>query len=235
MGCDGGSIPKRNELIKTKKREQTVEMQKNQEWLYCHASKEPLQEPVCSDLVGHLYNKMALLELVLQKQSKLSLAQLVDLKLTKTDSGFICPITAKEMNGNTEFVYLSCGHVMARMALQSDTNECLVCQQPSQQTIVINPTGQDLIRQQELFDLQTIELKKKKKRFAAEKESKKTKIAKSDINMNLPKLEVNPHAKLNRNLQSLYKKRDANGVLLAEKAPNWLSQGTMNRYAASAQ
>jgi hypothetical protein len=54
MGCDGGTIPKRDELVRTKKKqEQTPKEVKNAaKWNHCHLSQLSLQKPIVADLVG---------------------------------------------------------------------------------------------------------------------------------------------------------------------------------------
>jgi hypothetical protein len=70
MGCDGGSIPKRSELVKTKKR-QREDADKTaasiNEWFYCALSKEPLRPPLVSCALGKLYNKDAIYEFLLDR------------------------------------------------------------------------------------------------------------------------------------------------------------------------
>jgi hypothetical protein len=54
MGCDGGTIPKRDELVKTKKKEaQTAkDVKVAAKWNNCHLSQLPLQKPIVADLLG---------------------------------------------------------------------------------------------------------------------------------------------------------------------------------------
>lgn len=139
MGADGGSIPTRKELVKTRgKVNHDYDKQNKQDsWKLCALSKEPLHLPVVLCSKGHLYNKEAILNYLLAKDSLSestfsivghikSLKDIKTLNLTPNpaspkgvgdvksrdveDSGaapFICPITGKEMNGNFRFVYLS--------------------------------------------------------------------------------------------------------------------------------
>lgn len=74
MGCDGGSIPKRSELVKTKK--QTAdqpsvdpETAASAEWEYCALSRQLLSAPVVSCVLGKLYNKDAIYEYLLDPSS----------------------------------------------------------------------------------------------------------------------------------------------------------------------
>ncbi len=72
MGNDGGSIPKRHELVKEKdtrsnkvdSREKTLSI-----WSNCFISGEPLACPVASCGLGRLYNKEAVLKFLLDRSS----------------------------------------------------------------------------------------------------------------------------------------------------------------------
>ncbi|KAJ3077494.1 hypothetical protein HK102_005188 [Quaeritorhiza haematococci] len=71
MGCDGGSIPKRHELVKTKKKEERADQssQTIAAWFFCALSKAPLRSPVVSCALGKLYNREAILEFLLNKRA----------------------------------------------------------------------------------------------------------------------------------------------------------------------
>ena len=68
MGNDGGSIPKREELVKLKKRKERVERdeQNRNKWGLCAFSKQPLVAPIVACKLGYLYNKTAILEALLE-------------------------------------------------------------------------------------------------------------------------------------------------------------------------
>ncbi|KAM4597507.1 replication termination factor 2-like [Polymixia lowei] len=72
MGCDGGTIPKRHELVKGPKKVEKVD--KNAElaakWKYCALSQEKLRRPIVSCELGRLYNKDALIEYLLDKSAE---------------------------------------------------------------------------------------------------------------------------------------------------------------------
>jgi hypothetical protein len=155
MGCDGGSIPVRSELVKTKQKEETADkqVQLQARWTSCTLSKRPLKQPIVSCLLGKLYNKDAVLELLLDRKSYgdadiicphiKSMKNVTTLKLTpNTDtipqqsaiighftekanrSSFICPISKKEMNGRNRFCYsLTCGCVISEQAIKTITSE----------------------------------------------------------------------------------------------------------------
>ncbi|KAL8867980.1 MAG: hypothetical protein Q9174_005299 [Haloplaca sp. 1 TL-2023] len=69
MGNDGGSIPKRRELVKEAAKDpSTTEVKETQKeklqyyWAHCALSQKPLSLPIVSDSTGNLYNKDAVLE-----------------------------------------------------------------------------------------------------------------------------------------------------------------------------
>jgi len=140
MGNDGGSIPDRRDLVRSKPKAEQADKanQTRARWFYCALSKRPLQEPVVSCPLGKLYNKDALLEYLLDKSAYgdgaeicghiRSLKDVKTLKLTPNPARspgaerapFICPLNLKEMNGAQPFVYLaSCGCVFSHAGLKA--------------------------------------------------------------------------------------------------------------------
>lgn len=70
MGADGGSIPDRRDLVRTKgKAEKTDKALQRERFLYCALSKKPLAKPIVADPLGKLYNKDAILEYLLDKSA----------------------------------------------------------------------------------------------------------------------------------------------------------------------
>ncbi|MCJ1233119.1 hypothetical protein MMC14_001074 [Varicellaria rhodocarpa] len=76
MGNDGGSIPKRRELVKeaaqrpnSAQLKETQQEQQEYQWTTCLLSHKPLKLPVVSDSSGRLYNKDAILEFLLPDDS----------------------------------------------------------------------------------------------------------------------------------------------------------------------
>jgi len=150
MGNDGGSIPDRRDLVKSKPKAEQADKQ-NQvpaRWFSCTLSKGPLQEPIVPCALGKLYNKDALLEYLLDKSAFgdgeeicghiRTLKDVVTLKLTPNPISpskssindgtadfhprFVCPLTQKEMTGVVPFVYISgCGCVFSTAALKAMT------------------------------------------------------------------------------------------------------------------
>ncbi|KAF9740221.1 hypothetical protein PMIN03_006845 [Paraphaeosphaeria minitans] len=75
MGNDGGSIPKRRELVKEAARPPTAAEIKqaraesqDHAWNHCPLSSKPLATPVVSDCAGALYNKDGVLEFLLAEE-----------------------------------------------------------------------------------------------------------------------------------------------------------------------
>ncbi|XP_061640312.1 replication termination factor 2 [Phyllopteryx taeniolatus] len=72
MGCDGGTIPKRHELVKGPKKVEKVD--KNAElaakWKHCALSQEKLRRPIVACQLGRLYNKDAVIEYLLDKSAE---------------------------------------------------------------------------------------------------------------------------------------------------------------------
>ncbi|KAF9268505.1 DUF602-domain-containing protein [Marasmius fiardii PR-910] len=146
MGNDGGSIPDRRDLVKTKAKAEQADKanQTKARWFFCALSKRALQEPVVSCALGKLYNKDAILEYLLDKSTYgdgericghiRSLKDIKTLNLTPNPalaSGsttpesnekakYICPLSLKEMNGSQPFVCIwACGCVFSQAGLKS--------------------------------------------------------------------------------------------------------------------
>ncbi|KER28727.1 hypothetical protein T265_13525, partial [Opisthorchis viverrini] len=149
MGGDGGSIPRRVELVKSKKKPEHADRRVANAalWRHCSLSHEPLRPPIVSCRLGRLYNKEAVINKLLNR-SKLNntadhvkkLKDVRELHLTvnaaygetsdplKDACGeFYCPVTGLEMCGVHAFIFLwSCGCVFAKKALEVvHDNRCM--------------------------------------------------------------------------------------------------------------
>lgn len=71
MGCDGGTIPKRDELVRMKKKPEQVDKnyELNAKWFHCALSEAELRTPIVCCELGNLYNKEAVLEYLIDKSS----------------------------------------------------------------------------------------------------------------------------------------------------------------------
>ncbi|KAJ2553223.1 Replication termination factor 2 [Coemansia sp. RSA 1878] len=67
MGNDGGSIPRRNEMVREKKQDEKTDRKTQLIAMnyFCALSKQPLREPVVGDMLGRLYNRESILEYLL--------------------------------------------------------------------------------------------------------------------------------------------------------------------------
>jgi hypothetical protein len=147
MGCDGGTIPKRDELVRQKKKAEVVDknVANMAKWRHCALKHDTLQRPIVVDSHGHLYNKASILEYLLdrnqfecgptyvKKMKDVKELQLTDnpaFKANHSDLGneyldvyaspYICPMTGLEMNGKYKFSVLwTCGCVLSDRALRS--------------------------------------------------------------------------------------------------------------------
>jgi len=157
MGNDGGSIPKRRELVKEAARNKTTtelkETQHEQQahhWSTDPLSGKSLATPVVSDSSGKLYNKDSIIEHLLPgaqteaqhaEAEKIllggvrSLKDVVEVRFTTEPSGkagkdvWICPITRKTLGAGTRAAYLvPCGHAFeASVIKEIDELRCPVC------------------------------------------------------------------------------------------------------------
>ncbi|KAJ9084725.1 Replication termination factor 2 [Entomophthora muscae] len=197
MGNDGGSILKRCELVKTKKKAVKFDPSVGlvTRWFLCALSKKPLESPVVICELGKLYNKESLLEYFINKKKygdadkicghirslgKVRTLKLMDNPQYKGKSGsastiapFICPLTLKEMNGKYKFVYLqSCCCAFSETGLKemhSHSNLlCPLCNAPYSPDDVT-----EICPPQEVQDQLIIELQAKREALSAKKAKKR--------------------------------------------------------------
>ena len=71
MGGDGGSIPTRDELVRTKKRgeQKDKDFDRLHRWSNCALTQEPLRRPIVACQLGRMYNKQTILEFLLESKS----------------------------------------------------------------------------------------------------------------------------------------------------------------------
>ncbi|XP_075153194.1 replication termination factor 2 [Haematobia irritans] len=144
MGCDGGTIPRRDELVRLKKKPEQKDKDSEREfrWLHCTLTQQRLQEPIVMCGLGRLYSKQNVLERLLEKEPMPEVAKHIksmkdikQLSLTpnpaftekdKTEgllddrhAPYICKLIGLEMSGKFRFVGIwSCGCVMSERALK---------------------------------------------------------------------------------------------------------------------
>ncbi|CAF0787776.1 unnamed protein product [Adineta steineri] len=150
MGCDGGTIPRRDELVRQKKKPEVKDKNAANmaKWRHCTLKYDTLKQPIVADRHGLLYNKESILEFILDRMSfehgpsyikklkdvkELKLTLNPSFKLNHNDLGneyldvysspYICPLTGLEMNGTYKFcVIWTCGCVLSDRALRSVNN-----------------------------------------------------------------------------------------------------------------
>ncbi|KAJ1891622.1 Replication termination factor 2 [Coemansia sp. S17] len=173
MGNDGGSIPRRNEMVREKKKDEKAD-RKNQaiaQNFFCALSKLPLKEPIVGDELGRLYNREAVLEYLLDRSAFgdghsicdniQSLKDVKTLNVTANPSTnknqsfegqpaaqFVCPITMRELNGNSAFEFFwSCGCVFSAKARRElpEAKTCIVCDRPAADVIPINSADPEVL------------------------------------------------------------------------------------------
>lgn len=157
MGNDGGSIPKRRELVKEAARNPTAAEQKEtqkeqQHWLWTNdpITNEALEEPVVSDCNGRLYKKESVLKVLTGDESInkaeaekatfgaiKSLKDVVEVKFEVDSQAskepqsikWICPITNKPLGPGSKAAYLvPCGHAFSGAAIKEVADgKCLKC------------------------------------------------------------------------------------------------------------
>lgn len=156
MGCDGGSIPTRRDLVKTFKKPIREHGPSTECWNTCALCHESLNIPIVSCNMGRLYNKEAIIRYLLErKQGKInpivehvhSLKDITTLNLTPNPlisendhiPLFICPVTRREIS-KCRFVYLKpCGCVFSEQAINENIEHiCLLCNKPYQSVIILN-------------------------------------------------------------------------------------------------
>jgi hypothetical protein len=201
MGGDGGSIPKRDDLVRT--RTKPEQANRNAEllakWKHCTITQQPLEPPIVACELGRLYNKEAVLEFLLDR-SKLECAakfchirglkDVKELKLTvnpafstvatksrrdRAECQYICPVSGLEMNGRYRFCYfLGCGCVFSDRALKEiKDSTCVNCGKSYVEDDIIMINGTD----EEIADLHS--RMEQRRLLAKSKASKKRKAESS--------------------------------------------------------
>ncbi|KAK5995354.1 Replication termination factor 2 [Cladobotryum mycophilum] len=197
MGNDGGSIPKRRELVKNAARAPTVSELKAtaleslaHAWTHCALSGMPIDlDSVVSDWRGRLYNYEAILKGLMPSDEApevtpaslgiRSLRDVAKLQFSKSGDKWACPISMKEIGPSTKAVYLiPCGHVFAEVAItEIKENACPECGEALTQdnVVPILPTVQKELEKLEkrMEDLRAKGLTHTLKKDKSEKKKKR--------------------------------------------------------------
>ncbi|XP_018324380.1 protein RTF2 homolog [Agrilus planipennis] len=194
MGCDGGTIPRRDELVRVKKKPEAKDKDSELafQWRHCFLTQLLLQEPIVMCGMGHLYSKLPLIEALLNRDSLpdsvrhiKSLKDVRNLNLTpnpefvsgddKKDGSvdtrgapYICPVIGLEMSGKFRFVALwTCGCVFSERALKEiSTSTCHKCLMPftEDDVVVLNGTEEDMVLMRSRIELRKQKNKKDKEK-----------------------------------------------------------------------
>ena len=198
MGGDGGSIPKRAELVKTskKKEEADKDMARDAKWSYCAITQRELMKPIVACELGKLYNKESVIEFLLDRTISdsashiRSLKDIKELNLTPNTgydekcrelaghfdsmaAKYICPVAGVEMNGKYRFCCIwTCGCVLSERAMKEVPSEvCHKCGKVfnPEDVIVLNGDEDDSERQKLSMETRRQKLKQAKKSKKLEK------------------------------------------------------------------
>jgi len=171
MGCDGGTIPTRDEMIRLKKKpeQKDKDSERIAKWKSCNLTQQPLQSPIVACELGHLYNKESVIEFLLDRTKYTTVDYIrglkdikeINLTLNKEKSKeraedgnvyidtfkskFICPVTGFEMSGLYKFVFLySCGCVFSERAIKDvKVSNCFKCAVPFTQDDIVILNGNE--------------------------------------------------------------------------------------------
>jgi len=199
MGCDGGTIPKRDELVRTKKKPEQKDKSSVQlyRWRNCQLTQESLRPPIVACGMGLLYNKESVLQHLVNKtqfpEASAHIRSLKDIKaLNLTENpeydgkaqsvgGYIddkcspykCPLVGIEMNDRSKFCFLwKCGCVISERGLKLIVdNKCVNCmmEYEDDDIVILNPTEEDI-------PLMKIKLAKRKNKIKNKKNNVKQEI-----------------------------------------------------------
>ncbi|KAG7942595.1 hypothetical protein I3843_16G111600 [Carya illinoinensis] len=122
--------------------------QRLSKWSNCTLSNEPLREPCVIKRLGSVFNKEALVEVLLGKKLPKEFGHFKGLKDMIIVRFSLCPITGLEFNGKYKFLALrTCGHVLSAKALKEvKFSVCLVRHKEFQESdkIVINGSEEEV-------------------------------------------------------------------------------------------
>lgn len=198
MGNDGGSIPRRSELVKNAARDPTVSELKatllesqGHAWSHCTLSGDLLDpEALVSDSRGRLYNYESVLRGLMPADDTSpdltpatlgirSLRDIVRLKVSQEGKNWVCPVSMKQLGPGTKAVYLvPCGHVFAEIGIKEiKENLCPECSETFADTniVAILPTMPEEISRLEkrMEDLRSQGLTHSLKKNKSEKKKKR--------------------------------------------------------------
>ncbi|KAJ1373735.1 hypothetical protein KIN20_036230 [Parelaphostrongylus tenuis] len=172
MGADGGTIPKRCELVKNKKKAEKLDrsVKNATKWRNCQLSQQPLKKPIiaCRYAASHIKGLKDFKELKLKENKDYKGEEVKgDEYLDFNQSEFLCPVTSVPMNGVNGFVVnWKCGCVFSEKALQEVKSDvCHGCSGPwdPNDSVVLYPDDELLEQYKQKLSDERKEKKSKKK------------------------------------------------------------------------
>uniref|UniRef100_A0A6E8W8T7 Replication termination factor 2 n=1 Tax=Anopheles coluzzii TaxID=1518534 RepID=A0A6E8W8T7_ANOCL len=202
MGCDGGTIPRRDELVRLKKKpeQKDKDAERQFRWKHCALTQQRLQQPIVMCGLGRLYAKQNVIEALLDKEKMTdacahikSMKDIKNLNLTSNpaydetkddkSSPYICALIGLEMSGQFRFVALwTCGCVFSERALKEVKDRvCSVCQTPytDDDIVILNGTEDEIEQMRVKMEARNARAKAEKKAKLDKKS--KTKAASATI------------------------------------------------------
>jgi hypothetical protein len=186
MGCDGGSIPKRGDLVKTKQKHANLDDDhaKADRAATCAISQQLLEPPNVSCPLGELYNKDAVLQhLLTPAQDRIarfahitSIRDVFDVNIKFKDGKgvFYCPVSLTEANGKYKFsVIRPCGCVVLDKLLENSqlgAKQCPNCAKDTESIVGLWPS--EIEREERLANFLAAKKAKKDKKRKKPEESK---------------------------------------------------------------
>lgn len=216
MGCDGGTIPTRDELVKLKKKPEQRDKDGHRlyKWQHCAITQQKLRKPVVACELGRLYNKESVIELLLNKDRSTApantehiekLKDVIELQLNDNPafvdkqsvgdglyndaliSPWICPVTGLEMNGRFKFVFcFTSGKVVAERAIKVLRKDPTEAQHYKEEDIVT------INPEEEELDLMNSKMIARHARVKALKKAAKDAKRKNEVEFKVPSASKEP-------------------------------------------
>ncbi|EDR23352.1 hypothetical protein, conserved [Entamoeba dispar SAW760] len=159
MGCDGGVVARRDDLVKDKKKE-TKKYNTEDRYRYCSLTHKLFKKRVVCDVVGRLYNKDGLLKALINHEMPEKLRYIhnkkdfIELNIEWSNGMIVCPLKKVEFSPGHQFVALKCGCVISKLALDEiksiNGHKCPLCETEGLEFILLNPPLEEMEKQMEL-------------------------------------------------------------------------------------
>ncbi|ELP92241.1 hypothetical protein EIN_118150 [Entamoeba invadens IP1] len=162
MGCDGGTVARRDDHVKKVKEPKQIEdTQSSDRYTHCSLSQQPFKKKIVCDKVGRMYNKDAILKALIQKSIPKEMRYIaarkdvIDLNVSWSKNHIICPLKKIEFTPGHQFVALSCGCVISQSAylelLAVKGTKCPICEDVLSEAIPLNRPFQEMLDTMQLY------------------------------------------------------------------------------------